>query len=353
MNDVILYLTSPSTQERENMSLTNLRQLKKLGKDIIVLSTSKNISLEYYELANMVIIDSYNGTIYKDYYKKSDSYPQPYVKATATFYYGRTIPYYKVYANTHFLSLYRNTKNLIKLAYSLNYENFLFVEDDHYFSDTGLNKLLGYFDDVNINKRDALYFSNTWDNFYNRSSVIHSYFWFGNSSYFNESILHKFPENNEELDCNHPYTGDYESFLYNVMYKTTHNKNNIKFESVKEGGFKSIFGEDSKINQVYSYMNISDVARINMLYDNTSNYYKLILNYTEFDDLNDKTNLQVFIDGILYFGINLVLKGQINIIDLQLNLEKPINMKVLFDSKLIKEFEDLTKEEVIKNGVWG
>ena len=33
MNDVILFLTSPRTPERESLSLINLRQLAKLGKD--------------------------------------------------------------------------------------------------------------------------------------------------------------------------------------------------------------------------------------------------------------------------------------------------------------------------------
>jgi hypothetical protein len=35
MSDVILFLTSPKTKEREQMSLENLRQLSKLGKDIV------------------------------------------------------------------------------------------------------------------------------------------------------------------------------------------------------------------------------------------------------------------------------------------------------------------------------
>jgi len=40
MKDVILFLTSPSNEEKKQSSLTNLRQLKKLNKDIIILSTN-------------------------------------------------------------------------------------------------------------------------------------------------------------------------------------------------------------------------------------------------------------------------------------------------------------------------
>ena len=77
MHDVILFLTSPSTPEREKLSFNNLERLKLLGKDIIVLSTSPNISEKYYDLAKLVIFDFYNGKIDKNLYKKANEYPIP------------------------------------------------------------------------------------------------------------------------------------------------------------------------------------------------------------------------------------------------------------------------------------
>ena len=353
MNDVILFLTSPRTKEREQMSLTNLRQLKKLGKDIIVLSTCSNIDPEYYDLATMVVFDFYNGIVSKGYYKKSDSYPIPYIKPTATFYYVVKSPPYKIYTNTHFLSVFGNTKNLIKLAYSLNYKNFLYVEDDHYFSDFGLTKMAEYFSELNNTNTDAIYFENTWDTEFNKCKVIHSYFWLGKSEYFNESILHKLPERIEDLECRFPYSGDYESFLYYVFYSYVHNKNNVKFESVKERGFSFLFGEDSKINQVYSYCNISDDSRLNILYANKPNFYKLILDYKDFYYMDKEVfNIQVLINDVLHFGTDLRLKQTFNAFDLQLDLTKPTTIKVIYDSEIVKEFKNITHDDVLKNGVW-
>ena len=40
MKKVVLYLTSPSSISRSNLSLKNFKQLQKLGYDIITLSTT-------------------------------------------------------------------------------------------------------------------------------------------------------------------------------------------------------------------------------------------------------------------------------------------------------------------------
>jgi len=351
MNDVILFLTSPRTPERESMSLENLRQLAKLGKDIIVLSTVGNINEEYYKLAKMVVFDFFQAKIDKFFYKKANTYSIPYLKPYGAFYYSSSAPNYLIYTDTHFLSVYRNTKNLIKLAYALNYKNFFYVEDDHYFSDIGLDKINEYFLRIQHNSINALFFTNMWDGLV-KSQVTHSYFWFGNSAYFNESILHKFPENYDELESQFPYTCDYETFLYNATYLYVHNKTNVVLESIKEGGFAAIFGSDSKINQIFSHYNISDDSRINILQYKQQNLYKLILNFKKFDLPDELFHVKVYVNDELLVGVPIRLKESQHVIDLNLKLDDKPNIKIMFNSQVVKEFKSLTKDIVAKNGSW-
>lgn len=351
MSDVILFLTTPSTKEREEMSLNNLRQLKKLGKDIIVMSTIPNINLEYYSLANLVVFDFFKGKIDKNLYKKANEYAIPFLKPHGAFYYGFNDPKFVIYTDTHFLSVFRNTKNLIKLAFALNYRNFLYMEDDHYFSDTGLIKLQEYFNRMSVEGLNGLYFTNTWDTL-SVTDVIHSHFWFGNSSYFNESILHQLPENHDDLEAQFPTSCDYETFLYNKIYKYVYNKQNIYLENIRGRTFEDIFGNDTKINQIFSHFNISDDSRINIIPYNKPNLYKLILNFKKFEMDDVFTYIKVYRNEELVVGVKLKLKEVINVIDLNLNLDDSPTIKVLFDNNVVKEFKSLTKDIVIKNGRW-
>jgi len=351
MNDVILFLTSPKTPEREKLSLENLRQLSKLGRDIIVMSTVPNINEEYYKLATLVVFDFFQGKLNKFFYKKANTYSIPYLKPYGAYYYSFTTPKYIIYTDTHFLSVFRNTKNLIKLAYSLKYKNFFYVEDDHYFSETGLSKINEYFTRANHNALNAIYFTNVWEGVYT-ATVTHPHFWFGNCAYFNESILSNFPENYEELESQFPQTCDYETFLYNATYASVHNKTNVHLESVKDCGFESIFGSDSKINQIFSHFNIADDSRINIIPYKNQNLYKLILNFKKFDLPDHITYVKVFVNDELFVGVHLNLKETLNVVDLNLKLDTETNIKIMFDSDVVKEFKSLIKDNVAKNGSW-
>lgn len=354
MNDVILFLTSPSTPKREELSLNNLKRLKLLGKDIIVLSTIPNISQEFNDLATLVVYDFYNGKIDKNLYKKANEYAIPYAKPYGSFFYLFTLPTFTIYTNSHFLSVFRNTKNLIHLAHALHYKNFLFVEDDHYFSDQGLNKLNEYFLKINNESLNAIYFTNIW-NINTKTNVMHPHFWFGNCEYFIESIVNRLPENRDELESQFPVSCDYETLMYFIFYEYTHNKHNIYMESVRDRGFQSIFGTDTIINQVYSHHNISDDSRITILQHTNPNLYKLILNYRVFltDGISESTtNVKVFKNNVLIANNDFLLKDNVNTIDLDLNLDEQPSIKVMFNDVVVKEFKNLTKDIIIKNGRW-
>lgn len=354
MSDVILFLTSPSSPDREQLSLANLERLKLLGKDIIVLSTCPNISQRYYDLATLVVFDFYKGNVNKNLYKKANEYSVPYIKPYGSFFYRFTCPTYTIYTDTHFLSVLRNTKNMIQLAYALNYINFLFIEDDHYFSDQGLSKLNEYFLKLNTESLNAIYFTNVWD-INTKTNVIHPHFWFGNCEYFLESIVNKLPETRDDLESNFPLSCDYETCIHDIFYQSTYNKQNVYMESIRNRGFESIFGSDTITNQIYSHLNVSDDSRITLLPYNKPNIYKLILNYRLFKApgiKDEPTDVKVFKNDELISDVKLSLKENINVIDLFLNLDENLSIKIMYDNKVVKEFKNLTKDKVIKNGRW-
>jgi len=351
MSEVILFLTSPKTKEREQMSLKNLRQLTKLGKDIIVLSTAGNINEEFFKLSKLVVFDFYDGKINKFVYKKSREYPVPCGGAFGSFFYSCSNPPYVIYTDTHFLSVFRNTKNLIKLALSLKYSNFFYVEDDHYFSDTGINKLSEYFTKMNAENLNAIYFGNTWTGMCT-NPVIHSYFWFGNTLYFNESILDRIPETQEELESTYPDSIDYETYLYEVFYLNTYNISNIYFEDVKNGGFATIFGSDTNLNQIYSHNSIIDNSRSIFMFEKTTNILSFFINLQNLKFDKDHIILEIHRNDILIFWGKLSTSHLFYALDFDLKLSEKPNIRITFNSILTKEYKSMSEDDVRKNGWW-
>ena len=340
MKDVILFLTSPSTEEKKQSALTNLRQLKKLNKDIIILSTNHITDLEFHNIAKYIIIDENKNVISKKTYHKLVGYPTPYRSAKAVFHYsinnncGLNII---VYQDTNYLNVYKNTKNIISFAIALKYENFLFVEDDHYFSDTGLDRINKYFQD--IKSLNAIYFTNKWQH-----EIIRSHFWFGNCKYFQESILNKFPESIDDVDYNHPYFCFYEMFLYTQMYNDVHNKSNIVFESLDNNPFNKLFGSDSQLNQHNKDDHQNSDISCNILYNLKNNKPTFFF----VNRSSKKTNMSVIVykDGVV------VLERLLKIDNDELIIE-PISIdgeiKVEVDGYIIKTF-NLNHDNILFNG---
>jgi hypothetical protein len=340
MKDVILFLTSPSTEEKKQLALTNLRQLKKLNKDIIILSTNHITDLEFHDIAKYIIVDENKNVIYKKTYHKLIGYPQPYHSAKSVFHYsinnnsGLNII---VYQDTNYFNVYKNTKNIISFANALQYENFFFVEDDHYFSDTGLDHINKYFKD--IKSLNAIYFTNKWYH-----EIIRSHFWFGNCKYFQESILNRFPESIDDVDYNYPYFSFYETFLYTKMYIDVHNKNNVVFESFDKTPFNELFGGDSKLNQcdTCEYQN-SDIS-CNILYNfknNQPTFFFINKSVTK-----SNTLVEVYKNNTLVFERLLKIENDSWIIE-PISIDGEIKVEV--NGYLIKTF-NLNHDDILLNG---
>jgi hypothetical protein len=69
-NNVILFLTSPTSWDRSEMCLSNFKQLEKLGYDIITLTTSDGLPKYIYEKSRLVIHDYAEHKCEKKHYYK-------------------------------------------------------------------------------------------------------------------------------------------------------------------------------------------------------------------------------------------------------------------------------------------
>jgi hypothetical protein len=78
----------------------------------------------------------------------------------------------------------------------------------------------------------------------------------------------------------------------------------------------------------------------------------LILNFKKFEISDNFIYVKVYVNDELLVGVPLKLKEAVNIIDLNLNLENKPNIKIVFNSDVVKEFKELTKDNVSKNGSW-
>jgi len=340
MKDVILFLTSPSTEEKKQLSLTNLRQLNKLNKDIIILSTNHITDKEFHDIAKYIIVDENKNVISKKTYHKLMGYNQPYNSAKSVFHYsidnnlGLNIV---VYQDTNYLNVYKNTKNIISFASALQYENFFYVEDDHYFSNIGIDRINKYFKD--IKSLNAIYFTNKW-----YQEVIRSHFWFGNCKYFQESILDKFPECTYDMDYNYPYFSYYELFLHTQMYVNVHNKNNITLESFDKTPFNVLFGNDSKLNQrdTDEYQN-SEIS-CNILYNfknNQPTFFFINKSVTK-----SNTLVEVYKNNTMIFERLLKIENDSWIIE-PISIDGEIKVEV--NGHLIKTF-NLNHDDILLNG---
>lgn len=349
MQDVILFLTSPIDKNRMENSLRNLKQLVKLNRDIIVLSTVPNINKEFHDIAQVVIYDFYDGTIPKKIYYDAFNRQIPYNGQYCTFYYSHPLNGTEcfIFPNTKFLGVLRNTKTLITYARSQQYKNFLYVEDDHYFSDAGIKKLNDYFIDINTSELNAIYFTNE----YSSGHVIQSYFWFGNLNYFCESVLSNFPERIDDIHSSFPYVCCYEYMLANLCLTYVHNKSNIKFENVCNTLFLSLFGTDSEFNQYYNFSNISDDSRLNIVNTKKDGWSILVLSTIGLNLESGDNILKIKIDGSNSHEHEINLNG-CNMHYYFINTTDIINVNIYLNEVLVKEFKNIYYENLTFNGIY-
>lgn len=278
--NVILFLTNPDSVYRSKMCLKNFKQLLKLGYDIISLSVTDFLPRYIVDNSKYLIYDytshKCDKKFYYECYKNSND--------NGDFMYDIN-DHHKVilYHTTHFPSILRNYRSLITYAKSLGYDNYFYIEDDHYIDDRDLVLVRDYF--LKLSQYDFIAF-----NFTNEQPVYCTYFNFGKVDFMFD-IAKNFAYTEYEYKIKNPDI--YGTFFENV-FTTLIETHRSEHSTV----LKQLRGEDvfvnSSINQVYSYRNLIYDGRCNIIPDVINN--KTVLYYSGIS-LKENVDLKIYVNG--------------------------------------------------------
>lgn len=322
--NVVLFLTSPNNSNRIQMSLENFKQLENLGYDIITLTTHDLLPNYIYENSKFVMHDytshKCDKKFYYDYYKSSGG---------GYFMYDVNDNHKVIFFHeTHFPSLLRNYKSLIFAAKTFGYENYFYIEDDHYIHNRDLNKIRYYFDKLNDYSNVVFCFKKhtTSDEL-----VYSTYFNFGRvDEMFNMTKNFAYTENEyKTFDVN--IYGNFFETVFTRLLNLYKSKDANILEITED--FKNVFPY-STLNKVYSYRNLLDDARCNFISDVINErpilYYSSI-NLTEGLDLKVYVGKKLHDHTIIYPGCWYFTVIDSNLID---------QTEVVINDKLIKNFKN-------------
>lgn len=330
--NVILFLTTPNSINRSKMCLINFKQLLNLGYDIITLSTTDLLPSYIIKNSKHVVYDytshKCDKKFYYDYYKRS----------VGGYFMYDVNGHHKVmfYHDTHFPSLLRNTRSLITYAKCLGYENYLYIEDDHFIHNHDISNIKKYFEKLNTYDLVTFCFKkhSTSDEL-----VYCTYFHFGKTSKM-ISIVNNFAYTESEYKSN-------DMDIYAQFFETVFTNLVKKYKPDNFGIYEEIDSLNnilkySSINQVYSYCNLIDDARCNFIHDLVNNkpvfYYSTVL-------LKESVNLKIYIKNILHED-TVIYPGCWYYSHIDHNLIG--DTKIIIDDKFVKTFD--ASQNVIYNG---
>lgn len=330
--NVILFLTSPNSVNRSKMCLKNFKQLLNLGYDIITLSTTDLLPSYIVEKSKHLIYDytshKCDKKFYFDYYKLSGG---------GYFMYDMN-SHHKVmfYHDTHFPSLLRNYRSLVSYAKNLGYENYFYIEDDHFIHNHDLVNIRKYID--KLSEYDLITFC--FQRLLTSNEQVYS-------TYFNIGKINTM----FEIVKNVAYT-EYEYKnndvnIYGQFFETVFTKLINKYKPLdckileEKSSINDIF-KYSSINQVYSYRNLIDDSRCNFIYDIINSkpvfYYSSVL-------LTEPVSLKIYVENVCHEDI-IIYPGCWYYSHISPDLIK--NTKVVVNNKLVKTFD--ASQNVIYNG---
>jgi len=326
--NVILFLANPDSITRSKMGLKNFKQLLKLGFDIVTLSVTDLLPKYIIEHSKSVIYDytHHKGDkkFYYDYYKASGGFGD---------YISDTNDHHRVifYHTTHFPSILRNYRSLITFVKNDGYQNYLYIEDDHYIDDLDLVVIREYFE--KLNDYDLITF-----NFTNEQPVYCTYFNFGKVD-----VMFEISKNFAYTEYEYKHT---DVSLYGHFFERVFTDLILKYKSDTCKILKESRGEDifthSSLNQVYSYRNLIYDGRCNFIYDVLNKkpvfYYSGVF-------LKDPIDLKIFVyknvyaHTTIYPGCWYFLHIDGNLID---------HTTIVVNDKLVKTFD--SSQNVMYNG---
>lgn len=335
--NVVLFLTTPNSHNRIKMCLENFKQLEKLGYDIITLTTTDCLPDYIYERSKLVIHD-YNELVCskKDYYKyfvESNGYGY-------FFWNDNYVHEVRFFQDTHFPSVFRNTRTLIHFAEALSYDKYFFVEDDHYFHDDDLIQIKNLFKKLDENDIIVFTFQKCSPLLNNPERVYCAWFHLAKTYSMNEIYKNVSYTKKQFLSDKNLYLNFYEYTFKQLiqLYKPQNSKLLELNDEINE-----LF-KNSSLNQIYSFKSLIDDARCNFIYDYQQN--KRIFFYTS-NGAKEPTNVKIYIDDHL-FNENTLQPGcwyYVIISD-----EYISSTTVIVNDTYKKSFANLEIEDVIYNG---
>lgn len=333
-NNVVLFLTSPLTWDRCQMSLTNFKQLEKLGYDIITLTTSDALPDYFYKKSKLVIHD------YAEHKCEKKHYYKHFKKTGFGYFFWNANSCHKTtfFHDTNFPSLLRNTRTLIESAKSFGYEKYFYIEDDHYIDEKDFhiihknlqhldsNDLVVYTFSKNINAGDYVYCS---------------YLHFGKCESMSQ-LVKKFAYTSTEFVSFNPdiYIHFYESVFKSLVdiYKPDN------FCVYIPDGMISNEFVNSRLNIVYSYNNVTDDCRCNIIRNTVNNQNAF---YFHTYGLAFDMNFKLFINKTLCVEKNM---GGSNWFYIEIDDNDINNVEVVINDKITKSFRNLNINDVVYNG---
>lgn len=330
--NVILFLTSPSTVNRSKMCLKNFKQLVNLGYDIITLSTTELLPSYIVEKSKHLIYDytshKCDKKFYFDFYKTSGG---------GYFMYDIN-SHHKVmfYHDTHFPSLLRNYRSLVSYAKCLGYDNYFYIEDDHFIHNHDLCNVRKYID--KLSEYDLITFC--FQRLLTSDEQVYStYFNFGKVNTMFDIVKNfaytEYEYKNTDVDI-------YGQFFETVFTKLVNKYKSDDYKILKETESIANIFKYSSINQVYSYRNLIDDSRCNFIYDIINSkpvfYYSTVL-------LSEPVNLKIFVGNICHENTT-VYPGCWYYSYIEPHLIG--NTKIVINDKLVKTFDG--SQNVIYNG---
>lgn len=337
--NVILFLTTPDRPERIKIALANFRQLEKLGYDIITLTTTDLLPKYIYEKSKLVIHD------YNEHKCSKKEYYNFYKETGLGYFHNHHSGNCKIvmFSDTHFPSLLRNYKTLIYYAASHGYENYFYVEDDHYIHEDDFDVVRNYFN--KLDDYDLIVFSfKRYGGIENKEMVVSSYFNFGKLNAMS-IVVENFAYTSEEFNLKDKWVhlSFYEYMFGYLIRENSYPNIRILNEEFFEGGVNLVF-PNSNINIIYSHNRVDAQSRCGLLYDPVNN---INIYYHNSGGLTSPVNIKLFVNDIKSQEITLS-PGNWSIWPMN---EKDINNSyILIDGKYKKDFSTQVVKDIRYNG---
>jgi hypothetical protein len=297
MKNVIIINSYANTDERKNVLINCINQLKKLNIDIILIS-------------NYTDDESIQKSV-DHYLYDSDNFLLPKDKSPLNWYADSKETIHTFHPGTSYI-VYKNICTAINHANSLGYEKFFYLEFDVNFSDEDLTK-------INIIFDDCLYSKEFWMcNFYHyEKDCYETRLFAGHVSFFIKNFIHI----KSKFDWFNTYpfstTSDTLEFILPLFIKKSNDL--IHFTNVAVCDFfkTSKFDVCHSFSHVYIAYNteninepiiflITDIGKYNIIINNKLEYSNDHINNQilkhKFIISNDNTNVKILHNNIIIFN---------------------------------------------------